>query len=372
MITASDVFNAKILIVDDQDANVVLLEEMLRSAGYASVFSTKNPREVCQLYRENHYDLILLDLMMPSMDGFELIEGLKEIEAEGYIPVLVITVHPEHKLRALKAGAKDFVTKPFEIPEVLLRVYNMVEVRRLHLESKRLNDQLQAAYTELQAYSYSVSHDLRAPLRNVLNFVELLQENVGPSLSEENLNYLKTISQTSIRMQTLIDDLLAFSQLGSAELQKGDVDLNELVQDVLGDFQAETKKRNIAWKVDPLPVVRADRSLLRLALVNLLSNAVKFTGARADTRIEIGCAPTPNGDAVISIHDNGAGFDPQYSSKLFGVFQRLHSRQEFEGTGIGLASVQRIITRHGGRAWAEAVLDGGATFYFSIPKPMAA
>ena len=166
----------------------------------------------------------------------------------------------------------------------------------------------------------------------------------------------------------MIDDLLAFSRIGQSEMQKTEVNLDELVRETLGDFQAETKERNIVWKIHPLPAVRADRALLRLVLVNLISNAVKFTGARAEAKIEIGCAPAGNGETVIFIRDNGAGFDPQYAGKLFGVFQRLHSQDEFEGTGIGLANVQRIIHRHGGRAWAEGVVDGGATFYFSIPK----
>ena len=151
-------------------------------------------------------------------------------------------------------------------------------------------------------------------------------------------------------------------------MQKTNVNLDELVRETSGDFQAHTKERNIAWEIHPLPPVRADRSLLRLVLVNLISNAVKFTGARAEARIEIGCAPSGDGETVIFIRDNGAGFDPKYTGKLFGVFQRLHSHEEFEGTGIGLANVQRIIHRHGGRAWAEGVVDGGATFYFSIPK----
>jgi PAS domain S-box-containing protein len=230
------------------------------------------------------------------------------------------------------------------------------------------NAELQTANAELDAFSHSVSHDLRAPLRHVLGFVELLQNNAGPSLSEENLGLLTTISQAAIQMGNLIDDLLAFAHVGRAELHKTDVNLDELVRETLGDFQAETKDRKITWNIHPLPPVRADRALLRMALVNLVSNAVKFTGARAEARIEIGCAPGGNGETVLFIRDNGAGFDPRYAHKLFGVFQRLHSQQKFAGTGIGLANVQRIIHRHGGRTWAEGAVDGGATFYFSIPN----
>jgi PAS domain S-box-containing protein len=228
--------------------------------------------------------------------------------------------------------------------------------------------QLQEANKELEAFSYSVSHDLRAPLRHVMGFVELLQKEAGPSLSEKNLHYLTTISQSAKRMGDLIDDLLDFSRVGRTEMQKADVNLDELIRETLGDFQAETKDRKIVWEINPLSVVHGDRALLRLVLINLISNAVKFTSQRAEAKIEIGLAPDENGATIIFIRDNGAGFDPRYAHKLFGVFQRLHSQNEFGGTGIGLANVQRIIQRHGGRTWAEGVVDGGATFYFSIPK----
>jgi len=246
------------------------------------------------------------------------------------------------------------------------------KIRQLNLElEQRVIDrtaQLQAANEEMEAFSYSVSHDLRAPLRHILGFIALLQDDAGPALSEKSLKYLATISSSAKRMGNLIDDLLNFSRVGRAVMKKSDVNLNELVRETLDDFQAETKERNIVWKIPPLPPVWADRALLRMVLVNLFSNAVKFTSVRTEARIEIGCAPSGEGETVIFIRDNGAGFDPEYAGKLFGVFQRLHSQDEFKGTGIGLANVQRIITRHGGRAWAEGKIDGGATFYFSIPN----
>ncbi len=227
--------------------------------------------------------------------------------------------------------------------------------------------QLNAVNKELEAFSYSVSHDLRAPLRHIAGFVELLQRDSGASLSEKSLRFITTISQSAQRMGELIDDLLTFSRIGKSELQKTDVSLDALVRSVLGDFQTATKERDILWDIHPLPVVQADPALIRLVLVNLMSNALKFTGKRADAKIEIGSSSSPDGDTVIFIRDNGAGFDPRYADKLFGVFQRLHSHDEFEGTGIGLANVHRIIFRHGGRVWAEGVVDGGATFSFSIP-----
>ena len=227
---------------------------------------------------------------------------------------------------------------------------------------------MQSANEELEAFSYSVSHDLRAPLRHVMGFVDLLRKDAGPSLSEKSLEYLTTISQSANRMGNLIDDLLTFARVGRAPVQRTEFNLEEMVRDVLGDFQAETKDRKISLKIHPLPNVWADRSLMRLVLVNLISNAVKFTGGRVEAKIEIGCTSEEYGKAVIYIRDNGAGFDQCYVNKLFGVFQRLHGQAEFEGTGIGLANVQRIIRRHGGRVWAEGVVDGGATFYFSILK----
>jgi light-regulated signal transduction histidine kinase (bacteriophytochrome) len=213
-----------------------------------------------------------------------------------------------------------------------------------------------------------VSHDLRAPLRHIVGFVSLLQENAGPSLSGKNMGYLTTISESAKRMGMLIDDLLALSRVGHSEMHKVDFGLAALLRETLDDFQAEIQQRKISCEIQALPVVWGDRALFRLVLVNLISNAVKFTAARADPKIEIGSAPARDGENVFFVRDNGAGFDPKYSGKLFGIFQRLHNQSEFEGTGIGLANVQRIVHRHGGRVWAEGAVNKGATFYFSIPN----
>ncbi len=212
-----------------------------------------------------------------------------------------------------------------------------------------------------------MSHDLRAPLRHITGFAELLQKKASSILDETNLQFLNTISESAKQMGNLIDDLLAFSRIGRSEVKTGRADLGHLVKEILKDLQEEHGERDIAWSVGELPEVVCDRSMLRLVFVNLFSNAVKFTRPRPKAEIEIGCIPEKN-EYVFFVRDNGVGFDPKYQDKLFGVFQRLHHQDEFEGTGIGLANVRRLIHRHGGRTWADGKIDGGATFYFSLPK----
>ncbi|HEY3909554.1 MAG TPA: ATP-binding protein [Stellaceae bacterium] len=241
------------------------------------------------------------------------------------------------------------------------------EIRKLNNElAKRARD-LETSNNELESFAYSVSHDLRAPLRHVVGYSELLQKQASSSLDEKSRRFMQTILESAKRMGNLIDDLLAFSRIGRAETKNTLVSLDQLVKDIVAEIGQDTKGRDIVWKIDPLPVCYGDRSMLRLVIFNLLSNAVKFTRMRAQAEIEIGCVDGED-EVEVFVRDNGAGFDMQYVDKLFGVFQRLHLPEEFEGTGIGLATVRRIIHRHGGNVRAEGGVDRGAIFYFSLPK----
>lgn len=231
--------------------------------------------------------------------------------------------------------------------------------------------QLEVANKELESFAYSVSHDLRAPLRHIEGFLGLLEEKLAPTLDDEGRHFMTTIADAAVRMRTLIDDLLSFSRMGRNEMATTKVDLGALVQEVIREFEPEVQGRVVDWRTAGLPVVTGDRAMLRIVLVNLISNALKFTRPRARAEIEVGSHLGEAGETVVFVRDNGVGFDVRYADKLFGVFQRLHGVDEFEGTGIGLANVRRIISRHRGRTWAESKVDGGATFYFSLPpQPM--
>jgi signal transduction histidine kinase len=247
--------------------------------------------------------------------------------------------------------------------EASLRQLNSDLERRVQARTA----ELQVSNRELEAFSYSVSHDLRAPLRHVDGFADLLTRHAGPSLDDKSRRYLATISDSAKSMGVLIDDLLSFSRMGRSEMQHAHVSLREMVAEVRQGMSSDLTGREIVWEIGDLPDVVGDAAMLRAALTNLLSNAVKYTRGRSPARISIGVREE-NDEIVLYVRDNGAGFDMAYQDKLFGVFQRLHSAEEFEGTGIGLANVRRIVQRHGGRVWAEGKVGEGAAFFIALPR----
>jgi signal transduction histidine kinase len=267
---------------------------------------------------------------------------------------------------ATLAMAYTFISR-----EIIGRRRTEEELRTLNEELEdrvaRRTAEIEASNKELEAFSYSVSHDLRAPLRHVASFANLLREHAAASLDETGENYLRRIIEAANGMGRLIDGLLIFSRLGRVEMSREAVNLKQLTEEALQELQPEIEGREIVWRIDELPVVDGNREMLRTVVVNLLSNAIKFTRPRRPAQIEVGCRGARDGEAVCFVRDNGVGFDMRYGGKLFGVFQRLHRARDFEGTGIGLANVQRIILRHWGRVWAEGEVGRGATFYFSLP-----
>ncbi|MEH1848642.1 MAG: ATP-binding protein [Nostoc sp.] len=346
------------------------------------------------------YDLVLADVMMPRMDGFELLrllrnpplaDSLRASANTQTIPIILLSARAgeESRLQGLETGADDYLIKPFSARELLARVdvnLKLAQMRReavyreqvmqavqtlnvrLEQQVKARTAQLEAINQELEAFSSSISHDLRTPLRYISSFAERLQGKLNPTLVDaSSLQTLKIITKSALEAEKMVDDLLEFSRLGQTEMHLTTVNINQLVQQVREQLQPELVGRSLHWEIEPLATIEADRALLRLVLQNLLSNAVKYTRNNTEAFITIGRIEQEQ-EVIFFIKDNGAGFDMKYCDQLFSIFQRLHPQEEFPGTGVGLATVRRIIHRHGGRIWAEGAIDQGATFYFSLPK----
>ena len=277
------------------------------------------------------------------------------------------------KLRESREALENEIAERKRTEESLLESDQQLREREESVQqlNTKLENQLiklQEANRELESFTYSVSHDLRAPLRHVTGFVEMLNKRDTSGLDDKSRHYLTVISEAATRMSCLIDDLLSFSRMGRGEMMKSRVDLRQLAAEVIEEIAKDLPpERIIQWRTGELPEVTGDRAMLRLVLANLISNAVKYSNKTESALIEVDALPEENGSQTVYVRDNGTGFDMKYVDKLFGLFQRLHSSEEYEGTGVGLANVRRIIGRHGGRTWAEGELHKGATFYFTLP-----
>ncbi len=367
---------AKLLIVDDEAAQMKALCQTLDDSGYQTT-GYCSAKEALAALGAAKFDLLLTDLVMPEMDGITLLDRARKIDAD--LVGIVMTGHAavDTAVEAMKAGAMDYILKPFKLSAITPVLERALAVRRLRLENQELQErvlqrtaELEAANKELESFSYSVSHDLRAPLRSIDGFSEILAKEYGAQMPAEAQRLLGKVCTQAHRMQNLVEDLLRLSRLGRQQLALRSVNMAGLVKEVLEQLQPERAGQAVEIQVGKLPGAEGDAGLLGQVWLNLLGNALKFTRKREGARVEIGCEEGRD-EFIYSVRDNGAGFDMKYADKLFGVFQRLHPSDEFEGTGIGLSIVQRIIHRHGGRIWAEGKVGEGATFYFSLPKQPA-
>ncbi len=397
--------SVRILLIEDNPADARFIRELLREVT-TMAFDVECASSLTQGFERlsvGEFDALLLDMSLPDSAGMRTFT--RTLERAPHLPIIILTGFNDEAtaISAVASGAQDYLVKgQVQGPLLARAVRYAIERKRVGDEIRRLNAMLEervAARTaelkelnqELEAFAYSVSHDLRAPLRHIEGFVQLLLQRTAGQLDETATHYAHAVSKAAIEMGRLIENLLAFSRTGRAEIHTRRVELSTLVAEVKEQLGPALQQRTITWEIGELPAVEADPVLLRVVLTNLLSNAIKFTATRDCAHIEIfaqrhlpvrtveggvtAASPDPYFDVhaapsqvVIVVRDNCVGFDMQHVDRLFGVFRRLHSAEEFEGTGIGLATVRRIINRLGGRVWAEGKVDGGATFYFSLRR----
>lgn len=365
---------ARLLIVDDETAQVRALCGSLAGHGYTAVGCLSSDEALELVRNEEHFDLMLADLILPGMDGISLLCAAQALDSR--LVGVIMTAHGsvDSAVEAMKQGALDYIQKPFDMRTLLPVIERALAVRNLRQENEDLHQrlhartlELEASNKELETFSYSVSHDLRAPLRAIDGFTNLLIEELPVSASNPCRSYAETVRTNAGRMNALIEDLLLLAQTTRTEINLTPVDLSELAEEIARKLCAESPSRQIEWIITPHLVANADPGLLRVAVENLLSNAWKYTSRAERARIEFGTETQPDGTSAYFIRDNGAGFDMTYSDRLFAPFQRLHADRDFPGTGVGLATVRRIILKHGGRIWAQAAPQQGATFFFTLP-----
>jgi signal transduction histidine kinase len=364
----------KILAVDDRPENLTALETVLRDLDVVIIKATSG-NDALKETLHHDFALALLDIQMPEMDGYELAEILREEERTAHLPFIFISAVYTDNLNVFKGyekGAFSFITKPFQ-PEILInKVKFFVEKHQQEIALREANEnlrhknaELEMINSELEAFTYSVSHDLRAPLRTINGYTQILKEDYGDKLDEQGERMINLIQSGSMKMNTLIDSLLTLSRLGKKEIVKSRINMNLLVQDVLVELKPELTNENTRITVGELPNAEGDIELIRRVWTNLISNAIKYSSKKEHPEIEIS-GKSENGWVLYSITDNGVGFNMDYQNQLFGVFQRLHAVNEFEGIGIGLAIVKRIVTRHGGTVSGRGEINKGATFTFTL------
>lgn len=363
--------SAHLLVVDDNPMHMTALSDTLIDAGFR-VTGAGAASAALELMRTQKFDLVLTDLRMPEMDGIDFLRCAQEIDPN--MVGIVMTGHAavDTAIEAMKAGALDYILKPFKLSTILPVLRRGLEVRNLRMEiallQKRVREhvvELEAANKELEAFSYSVSHDLRAPLRVINGMSTVLVETYAPQMPDEAQQLVGRIRHSADHMGQLIEHLLKFSSLSRQPLNKQMVDVAAMVNEVVDMLRHAEGITKTLVVVKALPVASGDAVLLRQVFTNLLSNAFKFTRLKSQPSITVGCLRKGD-ENVYFVRDNGAGFDMKQAGELFKVFHRLHRKEEFEGTGVGLALVQRIVQRHGGRIWAESEKGKGAVFYFTL------
>ncbi|MGH8176551.1 MAG: sensor histidine kinase [Steroidobacter sp.] len=380
-----------ILLVDDDSANLTALEAVLECLGQ-NLVKAESGAEALRCVLKQDFAVILLDVQMPDINGIEAAAMIRDRERSRHTPIIFLTGvvrTAEMMFKGYSAGAVDYLMKPVvsgilrakvEVfvelaiarqklqEEVAERARIAGEISKLNMALEQRNQDLIAANSDLDAFGHSVSHDLRTPLRHIHGYVSMLEESAREKLDAEERRQLNIIREAARRMSQLIDDLLAFSRIGLTEMHKESVDMGALVRRIVSDLQPDTTGRQIDWSLGELPCVLGDPNLLHQVWTNLVENAIKYTRPRERAVIDIG-ALTQDNEIIFHVRDNGVGFDAARAVRLFGVFERMHSDQEFEGTGVGLANVRRIVQRHNGRTWAEAKPEEGATIYFTLPTP---
>jgi two-component system sensor histidine kinase/response regulator len=382
----ADLVPIEILLVEDNAGDVRLVQEMLsetRAVPFSLAIANSLAATLARL-RAGGIDVLLLDLGLPDSNG---VNTFTSVHAQTpTLPIIVLTgvCDPSIALTVVQQGAQDFLVKGQVDGNLIWRtiryamerqrgkrelVLSETRVRQLNESlERRVADRtaaLAAANRELETFTYSVSHDLRAPLRQIDGFSRILVEHAGPALDPKSQHYLRRIQEGTQHMGRLVDDLLNLAQLGRQDVHTRATPLDTLVNDTVSELRADWGDRKIQWTIGALPMVECDPGLIKIVFTNLLSNAIKYTRPREVAKIAVECTGS-NGRCTIVVQDNGVGFNMKYADKLFGVFQRLHRADQFEGSGVGLATVQRIIHKHGGEIWAEAEPDHGATFSFTL------